>query len=150
VRRCSFRSRRCRFGHDDVMDETAPSRLVRVTLDCADADELAAFWARLLGWEVSARDGGGWVQLRDPRGGVGLNFQAEDWYEPPTWPERPGAQAKMVHFEVLVDDVEAAVRLVCGAGGSEAPHQPPGRDRSRLRVMLDPAGHPFCLFVRGE
>lgn len=46
----------------------------------------------------------------------------------------------MMHFEVLVDDLEAAVRLVLDAGGREAPHQPEDRDRSRLRVMLDPAG----------
>ena len=36
------------------------------------------------------------------------------------------------------------------AGATVAPHQPPDRDESRLRVMLDPAGHPFCLFVAGE
>ena len=56
----------------------------------------------------------------------------------------------MMHFEVLVDDLEAAVQLVVGSGGTEAAQQPPDRDPTRLRVMLDPAGHPFCLFVDGE
>lgn len=121
-----------------------------MTLDCADARELASFYSQLLGWEVNTRDGAGWAQVRDPDGGVGLNFQADSWYQPPTWPEAPGAQMKMMHFEVLVDDLEAAVRLVQEAGGKEAPHQPQDRDGGRLRVMLDPAGHPFCLFVHGE
>lgn len=121
-----------------------------MTIDCADAELLGAFYSRLLGWEINARDGAGWVQLRNPDGGIGLNIQAEAHYEAPTWPEQPRQQAKMMHFEVLVDDLEAAVQLVAECGGRAAPHQPPDRDHSRLRVMLDPAGHPFCLFVDGE
>jgi hypothetical protein len=78
---------------------------------------LGAFHSRLLGWEVTARDGAGRLQLRNPEGGMGLNIQAEATYEPPVWPEQ---------------------------------HQPADRDRTRLRIMLDPAGHPFCLFVDGE
>lgn len=124
-------------------------RWTGVAIDCADADELGAFYALLLGWEIAERQDG-WLQLRDPAGGVGLNIQAEPAYEPPVWPERPGEQAKMMHLEVLVHDLDAAVATVIAAGGAQAPHQPPGRDQRRLRVMLDPAGHPFCLFVAGE
>ena len=121
-----------------------------ITLDCADAEVLGAFYTRLFGWDIAARDGAGWVQLRNAWGGVGLNLQAEDSYEPPVWPEQPGRQAKMMHFELLVDDLDAAVQLVLGIGGTEAVHQPPDRDQTRIRVMLDPAGHPFCMFVHGE
>ncbi len=53
-------------------------------------------YADLFGWEINARDGAGWVQARDPDGGVGLNFQAQVAYEPPTWPEEHGLQAKMI------------------------------------------------------
>ncbi len=116
-----------------------------VCLDCADAQELADFYARLLDWQITARDGEGWIQLRDPSGGVGLNIQAEEWYAAPVWPEQPGEQTKMMHFEVLVDDMEAAVAHAVAAGGRVADPQPAGRDPGRLRVMLDPAGHPFCL-----
>lgn len=62
----------------------------------------------------------------------------------------PSAQHKMMHFEVQVDDLEAAIDAVIDAGGATATHQPRDRDPSRIRVMLDPAGHPFCLFVAGE
>lgn len=122
-------------------------RWTGVCLDCADANELAQFYGRLLGWDVSARDGAGWVALRDPAGGVGMNFQAEAWYEPPVWPEQPGAQTKMLHFEIEVDDVEAAVAYAVAIGARVAPHQPPDRSRDELCIMLDPAGHPFCLYT---
>ena len=90
------------------------------------------------------------MQLRNPDGGIGLNLQAEQAYEPPVWPEQTGRQAKMMHFEVLVDGLDAAVDLVARCGGTQAAHQPADRDGARIRVMLDPAGHPFCLFVDGE
>ncbi len=126
------------------------ARWIGICLDCADADALASFYSRLLGWEITANDGDGWAQLRDPDGGVGINIQAETWYRPPIWPERPDAQHKMMHMEIEVDDLEAAIDVVIDAGGSTAAHRPDDRDPSRIRVMLDPAGHPFCLFVGGE
>jgi catechol 2,3-dioxygenase-like lactoylglutathione lyase family enzyme len=123
-----------------------------VCLDCRDAEAMAAFYGKLLGWEVTARDGadtrsGGaaWIGMRDPAGGVNLSFQAEEWYEPPVWPESHTAQTKMMHFEVAVDDLEAAVNFAVSAGATIAPHQPRDRDPNQLRIMLDPAGHPFCL-----
>lgn len=132
------------------MASGVPITWTTVTLDCSDAELLGSFYADLFGWEINARDGAGWVQVRDPHGGVGLNCQADDSYKSPTWPERDGHQAKMMHFEILVDDLDAAVERVLRSGGAEAPHQPSDRDRTRIRVMLDPAGHPFCLFVHGE
>ena len=121
-----------------------------LTVDCSDAEVLGAFYSQLLGWDITGRDGSGWLQLRNPQGGISLNIQAEDAYAAPVWPDQPGRQAKMMHFEILVDDLEAAVQLVRDLGGNEALMQPADRDRTRLRIMIDPAGHPFCLFVDGE
>lgn len=132
------------------METTSSITWTTLTIDCSDAEALGSFYSGLFGWEITARDGAGWLQLRDPDGGVGLNVQAEDSYEPPIWPEEPGHQAKMMHFEVLVDDLDTAVQLVLRSGGTEASHQPPDRDQTRIRIMLDPAGHPLCLFVAGE
>jgi hypothetical protein len=56
----------------------------------------------------------------------------------------------MLHFEILVDDLHAAVKHAVALGAVVASTQAPDRDPNRLRVMLDPAGHPFCLFVNGE
>ena len=120
-------------------------RLNAVCIDCADAQEVADFYIRLFGWKVLA-GGGDWIQIGDPAGGVDLNIQADERYQPPVWPERPGSQGKMLHFEVETDDVPTAVAHALAAGAREAPHQPADRNPDTLRVMLDPAGHPFCLW----
>jgi catechol 2,3-dioxygenase-like lactoylglutathione lyase family enzyme len=130
------------------MDATC--RWVGLAIDCADVGPVARFYERLLGFEVRTLAPPQWAQLFDPAGGVHLNIQGEPWYVAPTWPEEPGAQAKMLHLEVQVDDVDAAVALAVDAGGTEAPWQPPDRDQTRIRIVLDPAGHPLCLFLRGE
>jgi len=60
----------------------------------------------------------------------------------------------MLHFEVVVDDltvaVDHAVDHAFGCGAREVPRRPSDRDPDRIRVPLDPAGHPFCLFAAGE
>ena len=124
-------------------------RWVGLALDCAEAPPMARFYEGLLGFEVHEA-GPRWAQLFDPAGGVHLNIQGEDWYRPPTWPEQPGELTKMMHFEVQVDDLPAAVAKAIELGGREAPWQPPNRDHDRMRIMLDPAGHPLCLFLEGE
>lgn len=122
---------------------TSPSiGVATVCIDCADAHEMAAFYGRLLGWEVTASEPD-WVLMRDPRGGVGLSFQAERDYRAPTWPERPDAQDKMLHLDLRVDDLDAAVTHAVACGARVADHQP----QPRVRVLLDPAAHPFCLFL---
>lgn len=126
------------------------ARLIAVCLDCDDADVLANFYTALCGWRVVDRDGQGWVQLRDPDSGFKLNVQSMVGYEPPIWPEEPGRQQKMLHFELEVDNLESTILLALELGAKEADHQPPDRDPSRIRVMLDPSGHPFCLFMAGE
>jgi catechol 2,3-dioxygenase-like lactoylglutathione lyase family enzyme len=125
-------------------------RWVGIAIDCADAGPVARFYERLLGFDIGDFEPPAWAQLWDPKGGVHINVQGVAGYEPPIWPEQPGAPAKMLHFEVEVDDLEAALAVALAAGGSEAPWQPPDRDPRRIRIMLDPAGHPLCLFHHGE
>src|SRR4051812_45631153 len=124
------------------MTLASPSlRLETVCIDCADAHVMAGFYRRLLGWEVT-RSEPNWVLMRDPGGGTGLSFQAEAGYRQPTWPEQEHGQDKMLHLDIRVDDLDAAVAHAIASGARLAEHQPQGR----TRVLLDPAGHPFCLF----
>jgi Glyoxalase-like domain len=137
-----------------------PSMTVRtVNLDCSDPHAMARFYGGLLGWEATAVEPD-WVLMRHPHGGTGLSFQQTEGYERPTWPEEPGHQQKMIHLDVHVSPsggysqgvyaeeegqaaLEGAVKLALSLGGTLAEPQ----YRTDLRVVLDPAGHPLCLFL---
>ena len=125
----------------------SPFRWNAVCIDCHpdDIDRVVSFYAALTGLEAVEREDR-WVALRGIASEMAINVQAEDWYTRPSWPERAGAQSKMMHFEVQVDDVPAAVETAISMGASQAEPQPLDRDSQTLRVMLDPAGHPFCLW----
>ena len=110
-------------------------------IDAPDANALADFYRRLLGWTAST-DEPGWVILQPPGGGHTLNFQTEERYVRPVWPG-PGDQQMMMHLEIEVDDLEASVAHAVEAGATLADFQP----QDDVRVCLDPAGHPFCLFL---
>ncbi|MEV0091646.1 VOC family protein [Streptomyces sp. NPDC050738] len=114
-----------------------------VVLDAPDAAELAAFYRRLLGWEV-AQEEPGWVKLVPEGGGTGLSVQSEPDYVPPVWPADPREQQMMLHLDIEVDDLDGASAHAVAAGARLAGHQP----QDDVRVHLDPAGHPFCLWVR--
>lgn len=118
--------------------------LASIVLGSPDARELAEFYRRILDWKVS-EDQPGWVRLRDPAGGPGLSFQTESAYVRPIWPSRPGDQQMMMHLDIATNDLDAAEAHVVEFGAILAEFQP----QDDVRVYLDPAGHPFCLFQRG-
>lgn len=117
--------------------------LTATVLDSPDARVLAAFYRRLLGWAVR-QDEPDWVTLRAPDGGAGLSFQTEAAYVRPTWPAGPGDQQMMMHLDIEVADLDAAGAHALAAGATLADYQP----QDNVRVYLDPAGHPFDLWVR--
>ena len=117
-------------------------RLSGVVLDAPDARELAGFYRRLLGWDVG-QDEPEWVTLVSPDGGAGLSFQSDSEYVPPVWPAEAGAQQMMMHLDVAVSDLAEASAHAQRAGATLAEFQP----QEDVRVHLDPAGHPFCLFL---
>jgi catechol 2,3-dioxygenase-like lactoylglutathione lyase family enzyme len=117
--------------------------LTATVLDAPDARELADFYRRLLGWTVGA-DEPDWVKLNPPEGGAGLSFQTEKAYVRPTWPAGPGDQQMMLHLDIEVDDLDVASAHAVAQGATVAEYQP----QDDVRVHLDPAGHPFCLWIR--
>jgi catechol 2,3-dioxygenase-like lactoylglutathione lyase family enzyme len=114
-------------------------------LGTPDPPGLARFYQRLLGWPIGSEDPT-WATLRPADGGTGLSFQLEDVHVPPVWPAQPGEQLMQMHLDIEVDDLAAAVAVATEAGATVAEFQP----QDDVRVLLDPAGHPFCLWVRGS
>jgi catechol 2,3-dioxygenase-like lactoylglutathione lyase family enzyme len=116
--------------------------LTATVLGAPDANTLAAFYRELLGWETRA-DEPGWVALAAPGGGGGLSFQTEEGHVAPAWPAGPGEQQMMMHLDIEVDDLATAGAHAVRCGATLAEYQP----QDDVRVYLDPAGHPFCLWI---
>lgn len=114
-------------------------------LEAPDPGALAAFYSQLLGWPVVDR-GPAHAVLDPPQPGVFVVIQRSDGYVPPVWPPAAGDQRPMMHLDLQVDDLEGAVADAVALGASVAHHQP----QEHVRVLLDPAGHPFCLCLDRE
>ena len=98
-------------------------------------------------WMVPGHPAGdGWSLLRPSDGSSKIEIQFERHHERPVWPGAKGKQGMQVHLDIWVEDVAHGVAWAVECGATEAGPQPKGRDLARLRVMLDPAGHPFCLW----
>jgi catechol 2,3-dioxygenase-like lactoylglutathione lyase family enzyme len=131
----------------------AQLQLTSVTIGTSMPHALARFYARLLGWTVTATEpprpdepaNAGWAQVRPPSGvwGPTLNFEFERCFRRPVWPAVLGEQNATEHLDIHVDDLEAAVDWAVACGAVVADVQP----QEDVRVMRDPDGHPFCLYL---
>ena len=119
-------------------------RVSSTVLGTPDPPGLAHFYRDLLTWEIREEEPE-WVVLKPPGGTTGLAFQLETGHVPPTWPAGPGDQQMQLHLDIGVPDLEAGVRRALELGATQATFQA----QDDVRVMLDPAGHPFCLFADG-
>lgn len=112
-----------------------------VVLDSTDARALARFYADLLGWELGSEG----MSVIPPDGVAYIAFQDSPEYVRPVWPPAEGSQQQMLHLDFEVDDLEEAVAHAEELGATQAQFQP----QKEVRVMLDPDGHPFCLYANG-
>jgi hypothetical protein len=110
---------------------------VFVSLDCSDPAPLAEFWAAMLGGEVTFTTATA-VGVRSDALRLAAIHVPD--HRPPTWPS--GEVPKQMHLDLGVSDLEAAAAEALRLGARLAAVQPAP---DRRRVLLDPAGHPFCL-----
>lgn len=112
-----------------------------VVLDTDDVETLTRFYADLRGWRIhrlDETDG----SLDAGEGVAYVNIQYNGDYVRPVWPGREGKQQMMLHLDFEVVDLEAEVDRAVGLGAELPEHQP----QPNVRVLLDPSGHPFCLY----
>ena len=115
--------------------------LEMVTIDCLEPQVEAEFWAALLGGEVTYADENyGMVKVGDRR----LGFGHVNGFVAPVWPDPVGG--KQFHLALSVDDLEASATEALAKGATRPEHQP----GDGWIVLLDPAGHPFCLTQRAN
>ncbi|MGC5028352.1 VOC family protein [Micromonospora sp. DT229] len=114
------------------MTEFHPVRLVAISLDCPDPQRLADFYRALLGGrQLWAKESSVGIEVH----GAVLVAQQVACYVPPVWPG-----TAIVHLDFTADDLRMAEERAVALGAT-LPEQPD----PRWRVLLDPAGHPFCL-----
>jgi predicted enzyme related to lactoylglutathione lyase len=109
-------------------------------VEAPDPSALAHFYAQLLGWSVAHEEPGTAV-LEALEGQSYVVFQEATDYVPPVWPPHPGNQRSMMHFDFQVGDLNSAVAEAVALGATVSQEQ----TQENVRVLFDPAGHPFCL-----
>ncbi|MGI3197733.1 VOC family protein [Streptomyces sp. GLT-R25] len=117
--------------------------LFATTVDAPNAHELARFYQGLLGWPTRKEEPD-WVEIAPPDGSAGLSFQTEPNFTRPQWPSAPSEQQMMMHLDIEVDNLASAVGHALDLGATLADFQP----QDDVRVLHDPVGHPFCLWMR--
>ena len=113
-------------------------RLSAITLDCPDPIALAAFYQQATGLEPHPKSDAEFAGLTRADG-LFIGFQRVDGYQAPSWPDQTVPQ--QLHLDFEVDDLDEAEARLLELGAGKPGFQPePG-----LRILTDPAGHPFCL-----
>jgi predicted enzyme related to lactoylglutathione lyase len=113
------------------------SLVQHITIDCADAYELAVFWAEVLGATVSDEDGPG-----DPEALVETPRAALLFISVP----EPKSAKNRVHLDLQPDDRsrDEEVQRLLGLGATlVADHRKP--DGRGWATMADPEGNEFCV-----
>jgi len=114
------------------------TQLKMTTLDCSDPRAEATFWSTLLGWDVAVAEDE-YAMVVPAGGGAMLGFGRVEDHQRPGWPNERGT--KQFHLDLACDDVAASEEQALALGATLAEPQP----GDTWRVLLDPAGHPFCL-----
>ncbi|WP_433341342.1 VOC family protein [Streptomyces sp. CA-253872] len=116
-------------------------RPAAVTLDCPDPLALAAFYQEATGLTRHPGSDAEFAALTAPDGFT-LGFQRVEDYRPPRWPGQDAPQQLHLCYDVDEDLTATEARLVA-LGAAVPDHQP--HDPAHARVLMDPAGHPFCV-----
>lgn len=118
---------------------TRVAPLASISIDCPDADVLATFYVGLMGLQEAFATPDRSLICLSGAGPMLTLMQVAD-YSPPVWPQGP--QTQQMHFDLAAADLEADVAAARRLGATPACSQP---NPDLYRVMLDPAGYPFCL-----
>jgi len=109
-------------------------RFVGVSLDCGNPSELATFYMKLLKGRLLWDDADS-VGVQVP--GLVMVMQRVQDYQRPQWPGE-----SIVHLDLTAGDHLDEPEAQAVALGAQLVDPQPDR---RWRVLLDPAGHPFCI-----
>ncbi|MGZ0147397.1 VOC family protein [Kribbella sp. WER1] len=124
---------------------TAKGHWFGTVIDAPDPQALGLFYHQVLGWEIHHNEPNEFVLAVPGNSETYLAFQPQTSapWERPVWPAAAGRQQMMMHLDIEVGDLAAAVEHALELGATLAESQP----QANVRVLIDPAGHPFCLYT---
>jgi predicted enzyme related to lactoylglutathione lyase len=128
------------IGHDLRMRGRTKEMWWGIALEAPDPHKLASFYAQLLDWPLVDNQPNHAI-VKPPQDSIYMMFQRVPDFVPPTWPGTPDRQRMTMHLDIEVEDLDAAVASAVTLGARVAEFQP----NDNVRVLLDPAGHPFCF-----
>jgi hypothetical protein len=115
--------------------------LAAIIVDCREAEPVAEFYRAACGGEIIRTDrDSAWLTVQ----GVTVIFREVEGYQPPTWPSSDVPM--QIHLDFYVDDLDEAQNHLRRHGATTPEYQL--HRENGLVVMLDPAGHPFCIGTR--
>ncbi|MFJ4651822.1 VOC family protein [Nocardia sp. NPDC088792] len=112
-------------------------RLGAIALDTDDPIRLGRFYRELLGLET-IHESEDLVALQAD--GIFITIERVLDHHPPDWPN--STIPKQLHLDLFVDDLDSSEKIALELGARKPETQPAPH---KWRVLLDPAGHPFCL-----
>ncbi|MEU6861543.1 VOC family protein [Glycomyces sp. NPDC046736] len=115
-------------------------KLTDFIIDCPDTMKLAAFYAAVVGRELTPTSDEHWAGI--DYGEVELAFQRVDDYQAPTWPS--GEHPKQYHLDFEVTEFAPEQDRVIALGAT-LQQEFIREDGYGWQVYTDPIGHPFCL-----
>jgi len=116
------------------------AEVATLVIDCLDAAPMRAMYIALGAIPDERYPGTDALVVS----GLTLSFQELADYRPPIW---PGSEVPIqLHLDFFVDSLDEAQEQLEAFGARRADTQP--HLGTGLVVMLDPAGHPFCIGTR--
>ena len=125
---------------------------LRICIDVPDLDRGIDFYTRALGLQLSRRNGPHWAELLGAGCPIDLLTVEAGTPASPAGPAARdyGRHWTPVHIDLVVEDLDAAVRRALGAGATLDREVRP-RKWGRLANLADPFGNGLCLLeMRGR
>jgi catechol 2,3-dioxygenase-like lactoylglutathione lyase family enzyme len=120
---------------------------LRVCIDVEDLDAAVAFYTRAFGLTPGRRSGDEWAELLGAPCEIDLLLRPPGTAAVPTGTRALRAYERHwtpVHLDVVVDDLDAAVRRAVDAG-ARLEREAESSAWGRHAVLADPFGHGFCF-----
>lgn len=119
-------------------------KIFSIVIDCKNSEELSDFYSNMLGWKKINKDPE-YIAVISPNNYPILLFQENENYIAPIYPASKYGQQQMIHLDFSVEDIDKGVAhaISCGAILSEYQFS------DSWKVLIDPAGHPFCICCKG-